>query len=356
MVLCFFPKLNVKNTVKIPAIPSLFERVSTMSKLKVFCTTLLVIGMGYTSSTYALFGLGAHYSLDFSVNMDAQSEQLLFDDLNLTTDGFTGTFPAAWNTQTITPENIPIYFDRGQMGRTPFGLGAKVYVDIIPFIDCIEIGGGFTAFQYDGRIIYPSSIEVLDPSSMTPDELLAQVTSGQRPNLATVTYDTLSTNIEDLDGAPPIPGITQTPYAKIDLGLTLRKYIPVPLIDNFFRPYGGLGFDVVLATPVPSAGLVRDALGDDLSGDKSVVEIMAVMQGDAAQKVVDEIIARLITPHFGMNVAVGFMVKPPIMPIGLYVDAKYAIPFGKLDEDANVTGSGFKINAGLCLHFGKKRT
>ena len=325
-----------------------------MLKLKLSRTIVLMLLTGCLSSAFALLGLGAHYSLDFSVRMDAQNEQLPFDDLNLTTEGFTGNLPSAWTpTQLITPENIPIFFDRGEMLRTPFGLGAKIYVDIIPFIDCIEIGGGFAAFQYNGKIIYPSSIEVLDPTTnLTPDQLLA----GKNPDLVQITYDTLSTNVEDIDGAPAIPGISKTPYAKLDFGLTLRKYIPVPIVDNVLRPYGGLGFDVVFATPVPSAGLVRDALGDDLSGDKSVAEIMAVMQGEAANKVIEEILSRLMTPHFGMNIIVGFMVKPPVVPIGLYIDGKYAIPFGKLDKDANVTGNGFKLNMGLCLHFGKKKT
>ncbi len=45
----------------------------------------------------------------------------------------------------------------------------------------------------------------------------------------------------------------------------------------------------------------------------------------------------------------------PVVPIGVYVDGKYAIPFEKLDEDANVTGTEFKLYMGPCLHFGKKR-
>jgi hypothetical protein len=326
-----------------------------MIRFKAVLAGSLIVCMGYASSVFALFGLGLHYSLDFSVKMDAAKEQLSFDSLKLTTAGFTGSLPTGWTpAQTITPENIPIFFDRGEMGRTPFGLGAKIYVDIIPFIDCIELGGDFAAFQYDGRIIYPSNIEVVAPTTtnLSPDQVLA----GQMPNLVKITYDTLSTNIEEIEGAPAIPGLTKTPYAKLDLGITLRKYIKIPIVDNVLRPYGGLGFNVLFATPVPSAGLLNDALGEDLSGNKSVAEIMEVMQGGAAKKVTDEIFSRLMTPHFGMNIIVGLMLKPPVVPIGIYVDGKYAIPFGKLDDDANVTGMGFKVNAGLCLHFGKKKT
>ena len=123
-----------------------------------------------------------------------------------------------------------------------------------------------------------------------------------------------------------------------------------------FRPYGGLGFNVMMATPVPSAGLVNDAIGEDLSGDLTIDSVQADLSDPAtSQKIVDELMARLMTPHFGMDIVVGFMLKPPVVPIGLYVDGKFAIPFGKLDDDANVTGLGLKLNAGLCLHFGKKK-
>jgi|GEM_PF-656295 len=321
-----------------------------MSRLKVLGCALLIC-TGYVGSAFATFGLGAHYSLDFSVKMDALKEQLTFDELHMQTAGFTG-MPPAWQGELIKPENIPIFFDRGEMTRTPFGLGGKIYVDIIPFIDCIEIGGGFAAFQYDDKIIFPTSITVGNVGAMPPDSLIAL----EAQNLVTIVYDTLSTNVEDIEGAPAIPGISKTPYAKIDMGLALRKYIPIPGVDLFFRPYGGLGFNVTMATPVPSAGLINDAIGADLSGNLTIDEVQAVLSNDeTGKKIINEILGRLMTPHFGMDIILGFMLKPPVVPIGLYVDGKFGIPFGKLDDDANVTGMGLKLNAGLCLHFGGKK-
>jgi hypothetical protein len=322
-----------------------------MSKLKLVIAMSLLVCIGYAGSAFALLGVGIHYSLDFTVKMDQADEQLVFNNLKLSTAGF-GTIPSGWANTTFTPNDIPIYFKRSSMGRTPFGLGGKVYVDIIPFIDCIELGGDFAAFQYDGKIKYPKSIGVNATAPATPGSLLTMQDAGQ----VTVVYDSLSTNLEDISGAPGIPGISKTPYAKLDLGLTVRKYIPIPVIDNVFRPYGGLGFDVIFATPVPSAGLVNDAIGADLTGTKSVAEVVTVMQDPAtSKKIVDELLARLMTPHFGMNIVVGFMIKPPVVPLALYVDGKYVIPFGKLDKDAGVTAQGFKINAGLALHFGAKK-
>jgi hypothetical protein len=332
----------------------MFLKEELMSRFRTVAAASLIMCMGYAGSAFAIFGIGAHYSLDFSVKMDAANEQLRFDNLLLSTEGFGASMPGTWLDQTISPDNIPIYFDRGEMTRTPFGLGMKIYVDIIPFIDCIEIGGGFTAFQYDGSIRYPKSISVGNPAiTAPPDSLISLATNPA--NLITIEYDTLSTNLEDFDGAPPIPGITKTPYAKLDMGLTIRKYIPIPVIDKVLKPYGGLGFDVMFATPVPSSKLVNDALGDKLTGPMSVTDIMGVMQEDAANLVVEKLLSELMTPHFGMNIVVGLMVKPPVVPIGLYIDGKFLIPFGELDEGAGVTGMGFKLNAGLCLHFGKSK-
>ncbi|MBD3392425.1 MAG: hypothetical protein GF418_10135, partial [Chitinivibrionales bacterium] len=303
-----------------------------MSKATILRGAMLVACTVWVGISYATFGLGVHYSLDFSVKMDAKEEQLTFDDLNLQTVGFVGA-PAGWAGETFGPEDIPIYFDRGEMARTPFALGGKVYVDIIPIIDCIEIGGGFAAFEYDGKIRYPTSITVGAAAPATPDSLMNMIDQ----DLVTVEYDTLSTNIED--NASGVPGITKTPYAKLDMGLTIRKYIPLPVIDKVLKPYGGLGFDVMFTTPVISAGLVDDAVGADLTGDMSVAQVVAVMQDPAtSQKIIDEIMARLFTPHFGMNIVLGFLLKPPVVPLGIYVDGKLAIPFGKLDEDAGVTG------------------
>ncbi|MBD3392426.1 MAG: hypothetical protein GF418_10140 [Chitinivibrionales bacterium] len=321
-----------------------------MSRTRVLLAALITMCAGYASLSHATWGIGAHYILDGSVKMDAVAEQLTFDDLALQTDGF-GGLPAGWVGEAFGPEDIPIYFDRGEMLRTPFGLGGKLYVDIIPIIDCIEIGGGFAAFQYDGKIKYPTSIDVNPGAPATPGELLQMA----EDDLVTVTYDSLSTNLEDIASGVTIPGISQTPYAKIDMGITIRKYIPLTATLKWFKPYGGVGFDVMFATPVPSAGLVNDAIGEDLSDSMTVTEVMAVMQNpETANKIVEEIIARLMTPHFGMNLGLGFILKPPAAPIGLYVDGKMAIPFGKLDDDADVRGFGFKLNMGLCLHFSKR--
>ena len=317
---------------------------------KIFTVSLLFC-FGFITPAWGVIGFGIHYSIDGSVKMNSANERLTFDQLKLTTgDGKNGGFitPQAndWLNKEFNPSDIPIYFDRGKMDRTPFGLGAKLYVDVIPFLDCIELNGTFVAFQYDGKIKYPTSLTVNSGANSTGN-LLDMIDQ----KLITPVYDSLSTNLEDLSSTK-IPGISKTPYIKLDLELNLRKYVNIPVIKTFLRPYGGVGFDCLFATPVPSAGLINDAIGSDLTGSKTIEEIQSIMSNsETAQKIVDEIIGRLMTPHFGMNITAGFMLKPPVFPVGIYIDGKYIIPFGKLDTEADVTGFGFRLDTGLVLHF-----
>jgi len=242
-----------------------------MENLRKRLTSAFLLCFVYAGSSIAAFGIGIHYTIDGSVKMPAENEQLTFDNLHLKPNGFS-SLPEAWRSSLFGPQDIPIYFDRGNMMRTPFGLGAKIYVDIFPFIDCIELSGDIVMFQYDGKIKYPVSVSVNQTAPSTPAELLSMIDDG----MVSVEYDSISTNIEDL-ASTALPGISKTPYIKLDLGITIRKYIKIPIVGKFIRPYGGLGFDCIFATPVPSAGLVNDAIGEGLSGEKSISEITTIM-------------------------------------------------------------------------------
>jgi len=321
-----------------------------MRKSTTLLAAVLAVCTAYVGTSYAIFGIGAHYVLDFSVSMpDAEDDALVFEDLRMNATGFGGAFASDLASQIFEPEDIPIYFDRTGWKRTPFALGGKVYVDIIPFIDVIEIGGGIACWEYTGLIRYPTGIRVTaDPAGDT------SLLSLQDAGIVEVDYETMDLTLEG--NGIRFPGISGTPYVKLDMGLTIRKYIPVPVVDKVLRPYAGAGFDVHFATPVPSSGLISDALGDALEGQKSFQDVANIMgSNENAKKVTQEILNRLFTPHYGMNFVAGLMVKPPVIPIGIYVDGKLVIPFGPLDKDADVKGLGFKLNMGLVLHFGKSK-
>jgi hypothetical protein len=68
-------------------------------------------------------------------------------------------------------------------------------------------------------------------------------------------------------------------------------------------------------------------------------------------KVLDEILNKMMTPHFGCHIALGAMVKIPMIPVGIYVDGKYIILFNKLDKYVDIGGNGLLINIGAALAF-----
>jgi hypothetical protein len=65
-------------------------------------------------------------------------------------------------------------------------------------------------------------------------------------------------------------------------------------------------------------------------------------------KIGKQFMKELMTPHTGMHLDLGVSLKLPIMPVGVYLDAKYLIPFGDMDKEVDgLKASGILINSGL---------
>ncbi len=303
--------------------------------------------LGAFSSAFGIAGVGVHYGIDLSLKMDDKlNDAAVFDNLKLNVSSFTGTTPAGYTATTISGADLPIFVSRVDWQRTVLNLGGKVYVDVIPFIDAIEISSNFGLWEYKGSIKYPTSIE-FKPQNEQPTELNAPFINRVKP----VVYDSTSLTLKDL-GLPNFWIIQNTPYAKLQLDATIRKNIfKLPL--NIFKLYGGGGFSVNLSTPAISSKLIEDAIGTQLNKAFDVPALGTNVLGnvDVMQKVGKEIIAQMFTPHFGVHLDVGAMVKIPVVPIGFYVDGKFLIPLAKQDASVDVGGLGFLINAGVALAF-----
>ena len=94
--------------------------------------------------------------------------------------------------------------------------------------------------------------------------------------------------------------------------------------------------------------VIESSLGTALSGnvDPSVV----FGNTDNLEKIGNHIISELMTPHFGAHLILGFQIKPPIVPLAIYSDAKFTFG-GKLDESAEIGSTTFAVHAGLALAF-----
>jgi hypothetical protein len=168
----------------------------------------------------------------------------------------------------------------------------------------------------------------------------------------TTTYGTMPITLDNFDLG--YLGLKNTPYMKLNFDLTIRKYIlrfPKPL--KTLNLYGGAGASLIFATPVLSTKLVEDALGSQLNSTKSLAELKNGLLGnqDIMKAVLDEITAQFMTPHWGAHIDLGVMIKIPVMPVGIYVDGKFMIPFTDLDKSVDVGGTGILLNTGISLTF-----
>jgi hypothetical protein len=304
-----------------------------MFKCKILAALLTLASSAFFSA-FAIIGFGLHYSTDFTMNMEDNSQQLVFSQLKINSGVNGYSLP-------LDGTSLPIFVDRTGWERKPFNLGGKIFIDVVPFLDCIELSSNYGAWQYDGVIKYPRTMTYIGNNSSIP-----------KPSDFEVVYDSIPITLEKFDLG--YLGIDKTPYMKLNFDLTIRKFLvrfPKPL--KTLNIYAGGGATLLFATPVLSAKIVEDALGNILNTSKSVTALGADILGkdEVMKAVAEEIGNQLMTPHWGCHIDAGVMVKLPILPLGVYVDGKFMIPFGDIDESADVGGTGLLLNAGINLLF-----
>ncbi|MBD3346794.1 MAG: hypothetical protein GF401_17190 [Chitinivibrionales bacterium] len=322
----------------------------------------------FVSSSHAIIGVGVHYGLDLSVSMEDQENIPLslkeytnvfdvdsfFNSVPIPVDSIDNmdiaVFLDSLRNQGVQPSDIPLlsgdlpfYISRTGFERYPLNIGGKVFVDIIPVLDAVEISMNFGLWQYDGEILYPKNIK----ADLDAQALLDDPTSVSFQQLFEM--ESIPVTLEQFDLA--YFGLNKTPYAKLHIDATVRKnIISVPKRMKIFRLYGGGGPSVHFATPVLDQEMVEDVLKDIIAeSDGNINDLAAMLNGDpqALKPIVEKIIEGLAVPKFGMHIVAGAMIKLPVVPLGFYADGKFMIPFGDFNEDAGLKGYGLLINAGL---------
>jgi len=319
-----------------------------MSRIKLVCLLAVVACLVQAPPAFAIAGIGIHYGFDMTLKMsDMPMEQTTFDNLKFGLDNFTQSeIPVAsgYNVSSIlTGKDIPVFIKRVDLKNPGINFGGKFYIDCIPVIDAIEMSTNFGVWQYDGAVIYPKSVN-FNTTQTTGDPL---------NGWARVDYDTMPINFKTLESNNSFWGLDKTPYAKLHLDLTIRKYLlQIPPVIKMVKFYGGAGLSVDFATPMLSANLIQDALGSTLNTQMNYTQLNTTFSDPTImKKVLDEIISKMMTPHYGCHLALGAMIKIPMIPVGIYVDGKYIILFDKLDKYVDIGGDGFLINIGAALAF-----
>jgi len=294
-------------------------------------------------------GIGVQYGYDLSLSLpDKIGEQASLTDLSLNTSSFGGTPPADVPT-TISGKDLPIFINRTGWTRNWFDVGGKVYIDCIPIIDALELSTNYAMWEYQGQIIYPTSItfHAPVPPPVTP------AYSSSLDGIAQINYDTSTITMKNLGLSNPF--VQNTPYAKLQFDLTARKYIlSLPPITHTIRIYGGAGMSMFFATPLLSANLIEKAIGNTLTTIHSLQNLQSQAFGNlnVEQDIAKEFMKELFTSHRGAHLDLGAMVKFPLMPFGIYVDCKYLVPFGPMDPNVTALKSnGLLFNGGIAFTF-----
>jgi len=285
-----------------------------MKNFKALAVAVLVT-VSAVSNSYAIFGVGLHWGFDYSMGMDNVERE------NIKLGSIAGLEELG---------DRLFYVSRMNWERSMINFGGKAYIDIIPFIQTVELSCNFGLWHYEGALYYPD-IE----ASLSEGRLV------HSPN-------PLDLNLKSIDGLSYI-GLTGTPYAKLHFDATVRRKVWEPPIFKFEL---GAGLSAHLATPLLSNRIVEKAMGVNI--DPADIEKLADPESSAgkaaAKKIVKTIIDEALDkPAFGMHILFGVKAKLPVLPLGVYVDSKYMIPFSKFDSDAGdgVNGFGLLVNAGL---------
>ncbi len=320
----------------------------------------------------AIVGIGVHYGLDFSLSMDAAfDEPIAFQEFGVTQftgfmRGFNDTIIAHSNSNLDSAElsslyekleaqgsdfsaTLPILLSRTGIERTWVNLGGKFYIDIIPVLDAVELSVNMGVWEYEAYLKYPQGVK----SNVTEEGIRAAFSDGDYSSVL-VMNDSIPITLTEF--GMDYAGLSGTPYSKLQFDLSIRKNIvALPKRMKIFRLYAGGGPSMHFATPVVTSEMVEKVAGDAIekaleegSGDFSQLQTK-FKDGETLKPIIEEILAGLAVPKFGLNILVGTHVKLPVVPIGFYVDGKLMIPFGPYDEAANLTGYGFLLNGGITV-------
>jgi len=296
-----------------------------MKKSNVIIIVALLFVVSAVSDIYAIVGVGFHWGFDFSMSMDDVDAE----KLNLPLPTLPSTVPSE---VTANLPNVDFFrVSRTDWKASAINFGGKAYVDVIPFIETIELSCNFGLWQYNGALEY---LDIGDADN------LQAIAAGSDPQ----NYNKIDLTLAN-QGLDYI-GLNGTPYAKLQLDATVRKTFLNLWLIKFS---GGAGVSAHFATPLLTGSLVEEVLGNTTLSVEDLTALMDPGNKNSkaiVQKIIDEALSE---PVFGAHIILGVKAKLPVVPVGIYIDGKYMIPFGKFDEAKNINGFGLLINAGISL-------
>jgi hypothetical protein len=312
-----------------------------MKRICILAVVALVM-FSAVSMTYAIGGLGLHYGLDFSMSMKDGEDEVKVPSLS---DGFDLSavvvpgLDLGFSSDDIINKDTPfLKMSRSDWKRSALNIGGKLYVDIIPFIDVVELSGNLGVWQYDGSVSYLDVQGISDTLAGNPGLLLSGLDLTDKYKLVPLTLKAYKLSFLGLEG---------TPYAKLHFDLSVRKTVLNLWLVKF---NAGAGASLHLATPVLNSHLIDKVQVDKgIETPEELVSKFMDPNSGMGKAVVEKIVKELFTPRWGAHIVAGARLKFPVIPLGAYIDGKLMIPISKYDENGQISGFGFLVNTGLSL-------
>lgn len=188
------------------------------------------------------------------------------------------------------------------------GFGVKLWIDALPFVD-IEAASNVQFGTYDVAFTLPGNN----------------------------TYD-----LEFDLGVPLAP--SKPAFVRIHNDISvLYPFLKFPPAISIAKIYGGAGMSYGLATEVMSTDFAKKAL--EKAGN---INPATASEEEVSKALADAIVDEGLQMGVGFYLQVGAKVKPPIVPIAIYADAKYQ--FFSMMPDA-VDGPSVTLELGGALAF-----
>ena len=317
--------------------------------------------------TSALVGAGFQWGFDFTLEMDdvyddhlAFTQQVIdpnqFISVNSIPDlasylpsGITADSLDALITENINTfsQRAPFTLSRFDWGRSKINLGGKVFIDAVPIIDAVEVAFNLAAWEYDAVLKYPGGQL---QSNITAQDIDDFVTTANYEKI--LQMDSTHLTLDEFGMSYlKVFGLSKTPYFKFHLDLTVRKnIIAKPSASKLFKLYLGGGPSFHLGTPILTSDFVEEVLKSTIESSANDLGNISNSMGEAVLKnILEDLIEKSKNPTWGMHIVAGTMVKPPVIPLAFFADAKFMIPFGEMDDQVELDGLGFLINLGIAL-------
>lgn len=248
------------------------------------------------TQSFAIFGIGGHYSPSVTTKLKATDQQLI---KNIDVEG----------------TNVGNVFYAHKSFSVMNGFGFKAWIDIIPFID-IEATYNIQWGSYEASLFVQAGND--EPVEQPLEIELSGVPFGK--------------------ATPKYVGMNG------DLSVTYPfSFLPI------IRPYIGGGITYFLNSPVMDSAFVSKFMGsagDILLDDQS--EMDATKSAELGKALAKEVSKEGLNKSIGGHILVGVRIKPPVIPLAVYLNGKYY--FGGDFHDSIDNGKFvIEVGAGFAL-------